>query len=113
MSYGRESSRSRGLCHCHVAGGRQQCGHYGFVSAKELSSTRPVRVSLGCGTAATASRRWTYGKRDERGGVGNALSARRSTGLGLSIVKLLTEKMGDTITAEYENGHLQICIAFQ
>ena len=35
-----------------------------------------------------------------------------STGLGLSIAKLLTEKMGGTITAEYENGHLQICIAF-
>lgn len=35
-----------------------------------------------------------------------------STGLGLSIAKLLTEKMGGTITAEYESGHLQICIAF-
>ena len=32
---------------------------------------------------------------------------------GLSIAKLLTEKMGGTITAEYENGHLQSCIAFQ
>ena len=31
---------------------------------------------------------------------------------GLSIAKLLAEKMGGTITAEYENGHLQICIAF-
>ncbi len=40
-------------------------------------------------------------------------TARNSTGLGLSIAKLLTEKMGGTITAEYENGHLQICIAFQ
>ena len=39
-------------------------------------------------------------------------TARSSTGLGLSIAKLLTEKMGGTITAEYENGHLQICIAF-
>ena len=39
-------------------------------------------------------------------------TARNSTGLGLSIAKLLTEKMGGTITAEYENGHLQICIAF-
>ena len=38
--------------------------------------------------------------------------ARNSTGLGLSIAKLLTEKMGGTITAEYESGHLQICIAF-
>ena len=39
-------------------------------------------------------------------------TARNSIGLGLSIAKLLTEKMGGTITAEYENGHLQICIAF-
>ena len=39
-------------------------------------------------------------------------TARNSTGLGLSIAKLLTEKMGGTITAEYERGHLQICIAF-
>ncbi len=31
----------------------------------------------------------------------------------LSIAKLLAEKMGGTITAEYENGCLQICIAFQ
>lgn len=39
-------------------------------------------------------------------------TAHNSTGLGLSIAKLLTEKMGGTITAEYESGHLQICIAF-
>lgn len=39
-------------------------------------------------------------------------TARNSTGLGLSIAKLLTEKMGGTIMAEYENGHLQICIGF-
>ena len=31
----------------------------------------------------------------------------------LSIAKLLAEKMGGTITAEYENGRLRICIAFQ
>ena len=31
----------------------------------------------------------------------------------LSIAKLLMVKMGGTITAEYENGRLQICIAFQ
>ena len=31
----------------------------------------------------------------------------------LSIAKLLAEKMGGTTTAEYENGCLQICIAFQ
>ena len=39
-------------------------------------------------------------------------TARNSNGFGLSIAKLLTEKMGGTITAEYENGRLQICIAF-
>lgn len=39
-------------------------------------------------------------------------TARSATGLGLSIAKLLTEKMDGTITAEYENGRLQICIAF-
>ena len=39
-------------------------------------------------------------------------TARNSTGLGLSIAKLLTEKMGGTIGAEYENGALQICIWF-
>ena len=39
-------------------------------------------------------------------------TARNSTGLGLSIAKLLTEKMGGTITAEYENGHLKRCIGF-
>ena len=31
---------------------------------------------------------------------------------GLSIAKLLAEKMGGTITAEYENGRLQLCIDF-
>ena len=40
-------------------------------------------------------------------------TARSSTGLGLSIAKLLTEKMGGTIAAEYEGGRLHICIAFR
>ena len=39
-------------------------------------------------------------------------TAQSSTGLGLSIAKLLTEKMGGAITAEYGNGELQIRIAF-
>ena len=39
-------------------------------------------------------------------------TARSSTGLGLSIAKLLTEKMGGAITAKYENGYLRIRIAF-
>ncbi len=39
-------------------------------------------------------------------------TARSSTGLGLSIAKLLTEKMGGTASAEYEGGTLHIRIAF-
>lgn len=39
-------------------------------------------------------------------------AARSSTGLGLSIAKLLTEKMGGTITADYKNATLSICVAF-
>ena len=39
-------------------------------------------------------------------------SARGSTELGLSIAKLLTEKLHGTISADYENETLRICIAF-
>lgn len=39
-------------------------------------------------------------------------TARSATGLGLSIAKLLTEKMGGNITAEYNKGKLSICILF-
>ena len=39
-------------------------------------------------------------------------SARGSTGIGLSIAKLLTEKLHGTISADYENETLRICIAF-
>lgn len=39
-------------------------------------------------------------------------AARNATGLGLSIAKLLAEKMGGTIAAQYKSGRLHISIAF-
>ena len=39
-------------------------------------------------------------------------TAAKSTGLGLSIAKELTEQMNGTITAQYESGMLRICICF-
>lgn len=39
-------------------------------------------------------------------------TARKSTGLGLSIAKTLTEQMNGTISAQYENSRLDICVSF-
>ena len=39
-------------------------------------------------------------------------SARKSTGLGLSIAKLLTERMGGSISAEYKENGLAITLCF-
>lgn len=39
-------------------------------------------------------------------------SGENSTGLGLSIAKLLTQRMGGTITAEYTNGKLYVILCF-
>ena len=39
-------------------------------------------------------------------------TAARSTGLGLSIAKELTEQMGGAITARYDEGILHIALSF-
>jgi len=41
-----------------------------------------------------------------------AISSRNSTGLGLSIAKMLTERMGGSISAQYQNKRLHVTIDF-
>jgi len=40
-------------------------------------------------------------------------NARKTTGLGLSIAKVLTEQMGGSITAQYQDGMVVIAIVFE
>lgn len=40
-------------------------------------------------------------------------NARKSTGLGLSIAKILIEQMNGTISAKYSNGKIIVCIVLK